>query len=168
VGRDCPLFRPDSYPAKMTTNFRPNCKHEKGRGILRSVNAARNSKSSNVRNSPESFSLAIYFSKKPFQSCFLYNCHIFLIQFIANWRTCFFKLHVSNILWTNKNLNCTNYAAIRGEMWTLDNQLTAGYFRKSQHIDSYNWVQSKIEVKRYDVCYLWFFQSEEEEGPDHN
>jgi hypothetical protein len=58
------LYRPDSYAAKMTTNFRPNFKPKNAKkkpftimavkvGVfLRSVNAARNSKSSNVLNRP--------------------------------------------------------------------------------------------------------------------
>jgi hypothetical protein len=61
---------PDSCAnAKMTKNFRPNFKHENGNFnfytiMAAKVNAARNSKSSNVRNRPwpESFSPAIYCS----------------------------------------------------------------------------------------------------------
>jgi hypothetical protein len=62
VGSDSAHYIALSRPAKMTTNFRPNFKHETGNFIsftitaakvgvfLRSVNSARNSKSSNVRN----------------------------------------------------------------------------------------------------------------------
>jgi hypothetical protein len=34
VQRLCPLYRPDSYPAKITTNFRPNFKPENGKKKL--------------------------------------------------------------------------------------------------------------------------------------
>jgi hypothetical protein len=62
VGRDSAHNIALTLPAKITTNFRPNFKHEsgnffyhydsEGRVFLRSVNAARISKSSNVRNRP--------------------------------------------------------------------------------------------------------------------
>jgi hypothetical protein len=58
VGRDSAHYIALTRPAKITTNFRPNFKHENGKkntitaakiGVfLRSVNAARNSKSLNV------------------------------------------------------------------------------------------------------------------------
>jgi hypothetical protein len=44
VGRGqrlCILYRPDSYPAKMTTNFRPNFKHDNGNCIFFTSMAAK-------------------------------------------------------------------------------------------------------------------------------
>jgi hypothetical protein len=57
VGRDSAHYIALTRTAKMTTNFRPNFKHENGNFILftstaAKVNAARNSKSLNVRNRP--------------------------------------------------------------------------------------------------------------------
>jgi hypothetical protein len=37
----CPLYRPDSYPAKMTTNFRPNFKHKSGNFNFFTITAAK-------------------------------------------------------------------------------------------------------------------------------
>jgi hypothetical protein len=62
VGRDSAHYIALTRPAKITTNFRPNFNHENGNfftiteakvGVfLRSVKAARISKSSNVQNRP--------------------------------------------------------------------------------------------------------------------